>query len=120
MLLRESGWAEDKAYDVRALTDPAVASGVDDGDVLLAFTAALAGPDRTALDRARAELEARMGPAALVEASVIAAHFSMLDRVANAIGIPLDPPFERATREYRGALGMDRFRSARNTPGVVG
>lgn len=116
MLLRESGQTKDMSYDLKAVVDPRINSGVENEDVLLAFSDAVAGTDRAILDRARAALENRMGGAAIVEASVTAANFSMLDRVANAIGIPLDPLFERATRDFRGGLGIDDYRSARNTP----
>ena len=46
---------------------------------------AMAGPDRATLDAARRVLRERMGAPAVVTASLIAANFSMLDRVANAI-----------------------------------
>ena len=115
MLLRESGQKKGTPVTMKALTDPNVDSGVPDGDVLIAFTNAVAGTDRAVLDDARAALEARMGPNATAEAAIIAANFSMLDRIANAIGIPMEGPFVEGTADFREEVGINDFLSARNT-----
>lgn len=100
---------------MKVLTQPELDSGVPNGDVLIAFTNAVAGTDRAALDGARAALEARMGPNALVEAALVAANFSMLDRIANAIGIPMEEPFIKGTADFRADIGINDFLSAGNT-----
>lgn len=118
MLLRESGHIKGTPVNMNALTNPEVDSGVPDGDVLIAFTNAVAGTDPAALDAARSALEDRMGPNATVEAALIAANFSMLDRIANAIGIPMEGPFVEGTADFREDIGINAFLSARNTLGA--
>lgn len=115
MLLRESGRKHGTPINMMALTKDGVDSGVPDGDVLIAFANAVTGTDPAALDAARTALEDRMGPNALVEAALIAANFSLVDRLANAIGIPMEAMFVEATADYRDEVGINDFLSARNT-----
>ena len=116
MLLRESGKAIERTYELKGITERSVNTGVENEDVLLAFADALWGTDRASLDRARDNLHARMGAGAVVEAAITVANFGMVDRIANAIGIPLDAMAGTKTNDFRVALGIDRFPSARNTP----
>ena len=115
MLLRESGAATESTYELKGITERALDTGVENEHVLLAFSDAIWGTDRAALDRARDDLHQLMGPGAVVEASITAANFGMVDRIAKAIGIPLDHMAHEPTRDFRAALGIDRFLSARNT-----
>ena len=115
MLLRESGRKHGISVNMMALTQAGADSGVPDGDVLIAFANAVTGTDPAALDAARTALEDRMGPNALVEAAVIAANFSLVDRIANAIGIPMEGSFVEATADFRAEVGINDFLSARNT-----
>lgn len=82
---------------------------------MLAFADALVGTDAPALDQARQALDARLGPAAVAAASIIAANFSKNDRIANGLGIPMDKHALEATREIRAALGLNEYRSAANS-----
>ena len=101
--------------ELRAISDPRLKSGIPHGEELLAFSDAVTGNDADELTRARAGLLQVCGPGALVQAAAIAANFSMNDRAANAIGIVLEGMFLRGSEEYRSALGIDRYPSARNT-----
>ena len=83
----------------------------------MAFASAIAGPDRATLDAARQALRERMGAPAVVTASLIAANFSMLDRVANAIGISVDAMIIKPSAEFRAQLGINNYPSAVNTLG---
>ncbi len=116
MLLRESGKTTESSFELGGIVERSLNTGVENEDVLLAFADAVWGTDRDALDRARDGLLARMGPGAVVEASITAANFGMVDRIANSIGIPLDAMALPQTQDFRAALGIDRFPSARNTP----
>lgn len=116
MLLRESGNARRLRLDLAGIVDRGRATGVAHADVLLEFADAIMDTDRARLDHARDALVARLGPRALVEVAITAANFSIVDRVANAIGIPLDRMALEATRDFRAALGINSFLSARNTP----
>lgn len=116
-MLRASAAAKNVAVNLSAVTNSSLDSGVEHGDVLLAFADAVTGPDHAAMEKARAGLLQRMGPRALVEAAAIAANFSMNDRAANAMGIPMESMFLNDSADYRRELGIDSFPSASNTPG---
>ncbi len=115
MALRESGLILDKTYNVAALVRPSEDVGVEGGDALLAFSGAVVGTDGAALDRARAELAERLGPAALVAAACIAANFTRDDRIANGLGLPMEERAFKETVEIRERLGLNDYRSAANT-----
>ena len=117
MVLRGSGKLNDYPADLRAIVDPTFDIGIPDGDVLLAFATAVVGPDVGALDRARAALVERLGGDALVAASVIAGNFSRNDRVADAIGIPMEAEFLEQSADFRADLGLNDFLSARSSLG---
>lgn len=114
-MLRASAEASGLEIELRAISDPKLESGIPQGTELLAFADAVTGNDPDGLNRARARLVQVCGPGALVQAAAIAANFSMNDRAANAIGIVLEGMFVRGSEDYRSALGIDRYPSARNT-----
>jgi hypothetical protein len=89
--------------------------GVPHGAALVAFAEAALGRDAGALEQARRELLARIGPAAVVDAAAVVGAFEMMDRIADATGIPLDRALDAATQELRSDLGLERFASAANT-----
>ena len=66
---------------------------------------------------ARDALIEAIGSPAVVTASIIAANFSMLDRIANVIGIGLDDMFVKPSAEIREMLGINAYPSAVNTLG---
>ncbi len=101
--------------DLFALIDPTRDSGVPGGTELLAFSDAVLGPDRAALDRARTALTRALGPAAVSGAAAVAANFTKNDRIANGCGIPVDPMVLKMTKDIREALGLNAFPSAANT-----
>lgn len=98
-----------------AVRDPTVDSGIAQGRALLDFADAVTGTDRQALRTAREGLRHSLSGGALVQSAAIVANFAMNDRAANAIGIVLEPMFVRGSVDFRAALGIDRYPSARNT-----
>lgn len=98
-----------------ALVRPEQDIGVPHGDLLLAFAEAIIGTDRAALDTARAALAEALGAEAIAGASAIAGNFTKNDRVANALGIPVDPPVLKGTEDLREQLGLNDYASAANT-----
>lgn len=104
-----------RKFELEGVLHPEIDTGVPGGSQLIAFADALVGPDAAALARARVALDAALGADAIVGAAAIASIFSMNDRIANAIGIPMDPAFLKGTEDFRERLGINRFRSARNT-----
>ena len=118
MLLGASGAITGQQVDVHAVTEDAAAaaSGVAQAGTLLAFADAVVGTDDAALARARAEVLRELGPAELVDAAAVASNFERMVRVADATGVPLDPPLVMLTEPLRKDLGIDRFGAAANTP----
>ncbi len=91
-------------------------AGVANGERLLAFTDAVMGSDEAARARERRAVRAVLSPEAFVDACAIIAAFNVVDRIADATGIPLDPMLQAASGDVREQLGVARFRSAANTP----
>jgi len=117
VVLRASAEKCGEQLDLRAVTDRSVRIGGNGGDMLLRFADAVLGPEVEALRAAQDEVIATLGAAALVGAAAIAGNFSRNDRIANAIGIPLEREFVEQGADLRALLGLDRFNSARNTLG---
>ena len=92
--------------------------GVPHGARLLAFTDAVLGGNAEAIERERTALCAVVSPEALVDACALIASFNVVDRIADATGIPLDPMLYAMSGEIREELRLARFRSAENTPGA--
>src|SRR5215470_5351275 len=118
-MLRASGQMAGQAVDLSAVTQTdAGDAGVEHGGRLLAFTDATMGEDDTSLDRARLALRAVLSPEAFVDACALVAAFYVVDRSADATGIPLDPMLHAMSGDVRAELGLARFGSAANTPGA--
>jgi hypothetical protein len=115
-MLRASAAANKVPVNLAAVTNPLLDSGIEHGEVLLAFADAVTGAGHGAMEAARTRLLERMGSGALVQAAAIAANFTMNDCAANAIGIPMESPFLADSVAFRRELGIDDFPSARNTP----
>lgn len=86
------------------------------GPELSAFARAALGEDAENLNRARRALRTRVGEAGVVDAAAVIANFSMLDRVADAVGIPLDLELDVTSVALRCDMGIDRLAAAANTP----
>jgi hypothetical protein len=110
--------------DVAAVTDDAAAatSGIAHAEALLAFADAAVAGDEAALAAGRQRVLDALGAEALVDAAAVVGNFERMTRIADATGIPLDPPVQAMTQSLRAGLGLDAFGSARNTPplGAVG
>ena len=94
---------------------PELDIGVPGGQQLLNFADAITGSDPRKLDEARTALSDELGPASVVAASATVATFTKNDRIANSLGIPVDPLVLDTTKEVRGKLGLNDFGSAINT-----
>ena len=118
-MLRASGQVAGQVVELTAVTEKAAGdAGVRHGARLLAFTDAAMGADDALLDRERRALCAVLSPEAFVDACALVAAFNVVDRIADATGIPLDPMLHAASGEVRAALRLSRFGSAANTPGL--
>jgi hypothetical protein len=92
--------------------------GVAHGARLVAFTEAVMGGDEAALARERTALRALLTPEAFVDAAAVIGAFNVVDRIANATGIPLDAGLVAMSGEVRAELDLGRFGSSANTPGA--
>lgn len=94
--------------------------GVIHGERLSAFTEAAMGDDPAALEQARAALREVLTPEEYVDTCAVIAAFNVVDRIADATGIPLDESLAGMSEEVRGELDLARFASSANSPGASG
>ena len=93
--------------------------GVVHGAELLAFPEAVMASDDAELARRRAALRAVVSPESYVEVAAVIAAFNVVDRVADATGIPLDDMMAAMSADVRAELGLERFASAANSRAVI-
>jgi alkylhydroperoxidase family enzyme len=96
--------------------EPGSNPGVEHGAELLAFTEAVMSGDDAALRRERSRLRAVLSPQAFVDVAATIAAFNVVDRIADATGIPLDPMMLAMSAGVRSELRLERFASSANTP----
>jgi hypothetical protein len=92
--------------------------GIAHGARLLAFTDAAMGDDDEALRRERRELRRCLSDAAFVDTCATIGAFNVVDRIADATGIPLDDGIRALSEGVRAELDLGRFGSSANTPGL--
>jgi hypothetical protein len=90
--------------------------GVSHASRLVAFTDAAMGGDEEALRRERAALREVVGDEAFVDICATIGAFNVVDRIADATGIPLDDMMLAMSAEVRAELDLGRFGSSANTP----
>lgn len=81
---------------------------------LTAFADAALTGDPQSLAAARATLAAALGEPAMIDAAAVIAGFDGITRIADATGIPLEPPKAEAVADLRATLGLDRFLDAKS------
>ena len=93
------------------MTDYATAtsSGVEHGNLLLAFTEAIVRDDEAALTQARHAVIEGISPEAMVDAAGVASNFERMVRIADATGIQLDERMAALSQEVRDTLHLERF-----------
>ena len=112
-LLRVSGQHANRDYALHGVMDGATATGVVHGTLLVALVDAALGRDDAALEKARNEVRDTLGPAALLDASAVIGGFDGITRIADAIGIPLEPAKVEQTADFFTALQIDRFSASK-------
>ena len=97
--------------NLSALTDHAAAtsSGVEHGNLLLAFAEAMVRDDDAALTQARHAVIQGISPEAMVDAAGVASNFERMVRIADATGIQLDARMAALSQEVRDTLQLERF-----------
>jgi hypothetical protein len=84
---------------------------------LVSFTEAVMANDSERMASERRVLIGLLGDQAFVDVVATIAAFNVVDRIADATGIPLDPLMQLMSTDVRQELGLSRFASAANTPG---
>ena len=115
-----SGKSQSVDVDLKVVNGAAVEGdgGVKHASELMAFTEAAMSSTGTGLAQARAALRAVLSPAAFVDACATVCAFNIVDRIADATGIPLDGTMAVMSAEVRDELDLARFASSANTPGA--
>jgi hypothetical protein len=109
-----------REVDLSAVNGRAEAdTGVENGAELVAFVDAVMGDDPAERERARDALRAVSSPEAFVDACAVVGAFNVVDRIADATGIPLDERMAAMSTDVRRELGIGRFASAANSPGAA-
>ena len=112
-----SGQSQGVEVDLSTLNaPPREGGGVAHGARLLAFVDAVMGGDDAALERERQALRGALAPDAFVDTCAVIGAFNVVDRIADATGIPLDEPMLAMSGDVRAELDLARFRSSANTP----
>ena len=116
-MLRVSSQMTGTAVDVRAVNGGGPAdAGVEHSAALLAFTEAVMRGDSATTEREH--LRMVLTPESFVDVAAVIGSFNVVDRIADATGIPLDPAMREVSQDIRDELGLARFASAANTPGA--
>jgi hypothetical protein len=107
----------DADADVAAITRGGD-SGVESDIHITAFVeSVLAGADGVVVHREA--LRSAVGDAGLVDVCGVIAQFTMMVRIADACGIPLDKDLSLVSVGIREEMGVGRFSAARPTPWLV-
>ena len=109
MSLRESAKSSGQEADLKIVTGSTSDSGVPYGELLVELSDAVAGWrwGEVAVLRTRACQE--LGPDATSDAILVASGFNGITRVADAIGIRLDPHTAETSVALREDLGLNAF-----------
>jgi hypothetical protein len=108
--LRESGRQQGETYELGAVTGRIKGGGgVKHGAFLLHLTEAVVHRDREAADRLRPAGVERLGADGFVRLVGVAAGVDGINRVGDAIGIPLDERFAGLDAGFWAETGIDAF-----------
>ena len=87
--------------------------GVPHAPEFVAFADAAISSKVSSLDLTRAALVKVVGVEAMIDAAAVIAGFDGITRIADATGIPLEPPKAEQTSDLRASLHIDEFTSAK-------
>lgn len=98
------------AVNIAAINENSVDSGVSFGAELLAFTDAVISRDKSEIAATSEAVAKHLGPEGVVDAAGIMTMFNVVDRVADATGIPIDEgPISDMRYGIGSELGMDHL-----------
>lgn len=93
-MLRESARAQNQQVNVLAVTRPPLDPLLPMGSELIAFVDAIALLDFDELPQARSDLLSVGGPGAVTRAAAVCANFEGINRVVDAIGVPVNKRYD--------------------------
>ena len=108
MMLRASVEATGGEIDLNAAINGTGESGVEHGDLLGQFAAALVRREPGLADL-RERVRAAVGEEGLAEVSGVTGNFQRMVRIADGTGIPIEPRKAAATVDLREQLNINRF-----------
>ena len=79
----------------------------------VAFADAAISAEARSLNLTRVALVKLVGVEAMIDAAAVIAGFDGITRIADATGIPLEPPKAEQTADLRASLHVDEFTSAK-------
>jgi hypothetical protein len=109
-LLRASGRHSGQDFSLEAAMRGDPGSDVPHGGLLLAFADAAVNGHDTVLARAREAVRLTVGDAGLSDAAAVIGGFDGISRIADAIGIPLEPEKAELAVDFFDELDIGRFR----------
>ena len=109
-MLRASASAFEYDVMVDAVIDPSLPTGIPGGTEILRFVDAVLGVSDHPADEARADLVSALDEASLLDAASVFGNFEMMNRVAEASGIPIPQQGIDRNAELIERLGIDTFR----------
>ena len=109
-MLRASASAFEYDVTVDAVIDPSLPTGITGGTEILRFVDSVLGVSDQPADEARADLVSALDEASLLDAASVFGNFEMMNRVAEASGIPIPQQGIDRNAELIERLGIDTFR----------
>jgi alkylhydroperoxidase family enzyme len=108
-MLRASAEVTTTPLDPRSITDRSVDPLLPSGIMLLDFVDAVLTGDEHQQQAARAAVHEALGPTGLVDATGVIANFEMMNRIADATGMPVGKGTLKRTAQWRELIGIDQF-----------
>lgn len=108
-MLRASAEATITPLEPRAITDRSLDPLIPHGAVLLDFVDAVLLETTEERVAQRNRVLDDLGEAALVDASGVIGNFQMMNRIADATGMPVGKGTLKRTAEWRELLDLDKF-----------
>ena len=102
-----------REVNIEAVADASVDSGIEGGPALRDIALAAAGneTDSSSVEDAAAAL----GPEAAVDAAAVAAGFEVLNRIVDAVGLPVGKGEQKRMAQVIDLLGLDDMPHATHT-----
>ena len=119
-MLRVSANVTESDIDLDMINGSQAETDIQFGNELMRFAESVADGSDEELAAARSDLLEAAGPAVLVDAAGVAGNFQRMVRIADSMGIPVDPMNNEVSNEIRESLDLYRFKTAENSPGPEG